>query len=479
MASLGGDLLYHEPTEEKHRDNGTQSSLSVLQRVETKEDAVNCDCNAALGLNEIDENETDSCKKQSSVFGASINLVNSIVGAGIIGIPYAFRQTGLVSGVMLLGVVGYMTDKSLRLILDVAYFHHRLKPQKVTNFEDLMSYPFGNSGSLFVLINMLILAYGAMVSYLLIIKDTVPNVLGFDSDDGYHREVILIATSLIIILPLALRRDMASLAFTSLISVAADIILVFFVAFCSPVSESIASNGGLWNTLQKSVFKETIFIGLGVLSLAMSCQHCAFIVGGSLANISQLRWATVTFRSIGIATSLSGLMGVSGYLGFQDETEGDVLNNFEDDSVKADTARALLAFTMFFTYPMESFVMRHVIARIVYQKEEDMNDETHKLLGGLIIRRHFWTLVIYILTLIPALLVDDIGPVLSITGSVGGSCVAYIGPGLAYLGVNGDAFLVWAQGLLLPNNELVEKNYYRNSPKEQEDITNDYDENRW
>jgi len=41
-------------------------------------------------------------------------------------------------------------------------------------------------------------------------------------------------------------------------------------------------------------------------------------------------------------------------------------------------------------------------------------------------------------TLLPALIVNDIGPVLSLTGAIGGSCISYIGPGLVYLGVNGE-----------------------------------------
>jgi hypothetical protein len=47
--------------------------------------------------------------KKSGIFGTSSNLVNSIVGAGIIGIPYAFKQSGLVAGVVLLSLVAYMT----------------------------------------------------------------------------------------------------------------------------------------------------------------------------------------------------------------------------------------------------------------------------------------------------------------------------------------------------------------------------------
>ena len=56
-------------------------------------------------------------------------------------------------------------------------------------------------------------------------------------------------------------------------------------------------------------------------------------------------------------------------------------------------------------------------------------------------RRQTWTVTVYLSTLLPALIFSDIGPVLSLTGAVGGGCIAYIGPGLVYLGVNGEAFL--------------------------------------
>jgi hypothetical protein len=64
---------------------------------------------------------------KSGLIGVSSNLVNSIVGAGIIGIPYAMRQSGIVVGLMLLILVAYLTDKSLRIIIEVACFHPKLK----------------------------------------------------------------------------------------------------------------------------------------------------------------------------------------------------------------------------------------------------------------------------------------------------------------------------------------------------------------
>jgi hypothetical protein len=64
---------------------------------------------------------------KSGLIGVCSNLVNSIVGAGIIGIPYAMRNCGVVVGLMLLILVAYLTDKSLRIIVEVACFHPKLK----------------------------------------------------------------------------------------------------------------------------------------------------------------------------------------------------------------------------------------------------------------------------------------------------------------------------------------------------------------
>ncbi len=95
--------------------------------------------------------------KQSGIAGASANLVNSIVGAGIIGIPYALRESGVIAGLLLLALVSYLTDKSLRIIVGLASFHPKLKQRDVRTFEDLASYPFGKLGLNFVLVNMFVM----------------------------------------------------------------------------------------------------------------------------------------------------------------------------------------------------------------------------------------------------------------------------------------------------------------------------------
>ena len=127
-------------------------------------------------------------------------------------------------------------------------------------------------------------AYGAMVAYLLIIKDTVPSIVGVDENDRLIKTLIMIATSATIMLPLSMQRDMASLSITSLFSVLADVVLVGFIVTYAPMSESVANAGGLARVIVMDSVKPTIFIGLGILSTAMACQHSAFIVSTNSYN---------------------------------------------------------------------------------------------------------------------------------------------------------------------------------------------------
>ena len=117
--------------------------------------------------------QIDAPLVKTGILGTSSNLVNSIVGAGIIGIPFAINEAGLVVGVLLLILVAMATDKTLRMIVELASFHPIVRHLGVHTFEDLMRIPFGNVGSHFILLSMFVLAYGAMVAYLLIVKDTV------------------------------------------------------------------------------------------------------------------------------------------------------------------------------------------------------------------------------------------------------------------------------------------------------------------
>jgi len=394
-------------------------------------------------------------------------MLNSIVGAGIVGIPYALANSGLVVGILLFVLVAYLTDQSTRMIVDLASFHPKLKHLGVYTYEDLARIPFGRLGHVFVMGGMLVLAYGAMVSYLLIIKDTVPTILNI-SDAGkgsfMERDFVMIVTSLFIVLPLSLLRDLANLKYTSFLSVAADIVMVIFVVIFSPIPSSMDEAGGFGTVLKDNWVNSRVFIGFGVMSFALTVQHSAILVGNSFKDKTPERWSLVTFRAVTTASILCLTMGVFGFLGFLDDTKGNILNNFDSDSVMANVGRGMLAVTMFFTYPMEAYVARHVIVQIFYNGDMDghttgPNSEVVELpkLFGVLGRREQVTIGLYLASLVPAVIVNDLGPVLSITGSLGASIVAYVACGMIYLGINGEDFLQYCKEMLQNHGYKADK----------------------
>jgi len=411
----------------------------------------------------------DLPKTKIGTVGSASNLVNSILGAGIIGIPFAIQQSGFVVGLALLVLVGFFTDKSLRMIVDLAAYHPKLKHRHVLTFEDLMTIPYGQFGRVFVLVSMFTLAYGAMVAYLLVIKDNVPDLLGL-GESFLEREGVMFATSLVVMLPLSFCRDISELACTSLVSVMADVVLVAIVCYFAPVRETVGDAGGIGQVVRDNWINSGLFIGLGVLSTALACQQSSFLISGTLRDHSSTNWARVTGSSLLVATALSLLFGVVGYLGFLDETEGDVLRNFGQDGMMVNVARALMSVAMVLTYPMESFVARHVLSQLFYGGKLDDEDQpvddrfANKSDGVMVVddkenrcsfgmlrvgRREHVTIGLYAVSLLPALIIDDLGPVLSLTGSLGASSIAYIAPGLVYLGLNGDYFL----SLVMPSDD--------------------------
>ncbi len=139
-------------------------------------------------------------EKSTTIAGATSNLVNAVIGAGIVGMPYAIRETGLVAGAFLIVLCAMMTEKSLRILIGTA------KHVGVSTYERLFESTYGLLGFYFVSINMVIMAYGGCLTYLMIIKDTLPVLLGVSPGDvGMERAVLTIST-MAIILPISMQR---------------------------------------------------------------------------------------------------------------------------------------------------------------------------------------------------------------------------------------------------------------------------------
>jgi sodium-coupled neutral amino acid transporter 11 len=351
--------------------------------------------------------QPEEIEHKSAIVGCSANLINAIVGSGIVGLPFAVKEAGFCAGIFLVVLCGLLTEKSLRLLVETAKHAH------VPSYETVAEASFGKVGFVFVAISMFIMAYGAMLSYLMIIKDTFGDILGIPQDDLLTRRCLLVTITLLVIMPLSSLRDMADLAKTSRMNVTFDLIMVILVLYMANLPQA-------WKQFDwadaTTIHFDTIFVGLGVLSFAFVCQHSAFIIAGSLQNPTRTRWSTVTRLAVGFAASLALAMGAGGYVGFQDDTQGNILNSLPKESRLANVARGLLGTTMLFVYPMESFVARHACVVLLFQGRDAHEGDDTSVLNRRD-RRITLTFALYLTAVIPAALVENFGNVLAATGA--------------------------------------------------------------
>jgi sodium-coupled neutral amino acid transporter 11 len=439
----------------------------------------------------VEKEERGQVLHRTTIAGAIANQINAVIGAGIVGIPYALQQTGLLAGILLLLTCALMTEKSLRLLVITA------KHVNVATYERLFESTYGSMGFYFITTNMIIMAYGGCLTYLMIIRDTLPVLLGVDVDDVTMQRLVLLGSTILVLLPISMQRvsfvyccciiilvcavclsfflffiqlflvvcshflqfltiilctqDMAALAKFSKFAVLSQASMVLLIVLFAPWKTTLAKHHGLPHMISTGIVPlvniSTVFIGLGVLGFAFVCQHSAFLNAASLDHPTRDRWGKVTRRALLICLLLESSCGIFGYLAFLDKTEGNVLNNFlnlQHDPMAhmaGQVGRILICATMFVVYPVDSFVLRHICVVFFFRGRKAQEGDAESVLERWD-RRVGTTVAIYIITLVPALLTKNVGNVLAISGTIGASCLAYIGPGLIYMAVYGEEFLV-------------------------------------
>ena len=76
-----------------------------------------CRVTNALLLHQQALDPREAPPKQGTVKSSIFNLVSTIVGGGVLSLPYAFRQTGFALGAVILGLVAIMSAYSAHLLV--------------------------------------------------------------------------------------------------------------------------------------------------------------------------------------------------------------------------------------------------------------------------------------------------------------------------------------------------------------------------
>ncbi|EFW99045.1 aspartic-type endopeptidase [Grosmannia clavigera kw1407] len=361
-------------------------------------------------------------RPKSGLGSAFMNMANSIIGAGIIGQPYALRQAGLASGVVLLVALTAVVDWTIRLIVVNS------KLSGASSFQGTVEHCFGRPGLVAISLAQWVFAFGGMVAFGVIVGDSIPHVLlaiwpalrdapvvGLLAD----RRVVIALCLGTVSYPLTLYRDIAKLAKAStfaLVSMSVIIVTVLVQGALVPAQDRGSFSRPLL-TVNTGIFQ-----AIGVISFAFVCHHNSLLIYGSLKTPTIDRFARVTHVSTGVSMVACLIMALAGFLTFGDRTLGNVLNNFPADNTMVNVARLCFGLNMLTTLPLEAFVCREVMFNYFFPGAP-FNMRLHILVStGLVAAAMGLSLV-----------TCDLGAIFELVGATSACAMAYILPPLCYI----------------------------------------------
>ncbi|KAJ0420751.1 transmembrane amino acid transporter protein-domain-containing protein [Aspergillus carlsbadensis] len=415
------DVLWLDEEDYTHTDRGLSGRHHAGQRVPLLTNIEAPSVTLATSEEFFPEEHLESARPRSGMKMAFMNMANSIIGAGIIGQPYALRQSGMVMGIVLLIALTITVDWTIRLIVVNS------KLSGADSFQATMQHCFGKSGLIAISVAQWAFAFGGMIAFCIIVGDTIPHVLGslFPSLREMSflwlltdRRAIIVLLVLGISYPLSLYRDIAKLAKAStlaLISMAVIVVAVVTQGFRVPQD----SRGDVKSLL---LVNSGFFQAVGVISFAFVCHHNSLLIYGSLKKPTLDRFATVTHYSTAVSLIMCLTMGISGFLFFGSQTQGNVLNNFPSDNILINIARLCFGLNMLTTLPLEAFVCRSVMTTY-YFPDEPFNMNRHLI----------FTSALVLTSVALALLTCDLGAVFELIGATSAASLAYIFPPLCFI----------------------------------------------
>ena len=102
---------------------------------------------------------------------STYNLTSTILGAGILSLPFAFRESGIVYGALMLILTAILSNFSCGLILSAYVWTHK------ASYGDLAGKIFGKRTQILVETVVMLLNVGACAAYVLVIKELMPPAL--------------------------------------------------------------------------------------------------------------------------------------------------------------------------------------------------------------------------------------------------------------------------------------------------------------
>lgn len=321
-------------------------------------------------------------------FGMSIfNLSNAIMGSGILGLAFAMANTGIILFLILLLSIAILSAYSIHLLLKSAGV------VGIRAYEQLGNRAFGPPGKMLAGCIITIHNIGAMSSYLFIVKSELPLVIrAFLQSENTHTgewflngNYLIIIVSVLIILLLALMKELGYLGYTSGFSLSCMLFFLISVIYkkfniqcplenhdVTPIDNYTGINSTDFCEAKLFTTNSETAYTIPILAFAFVCHPEVLPIYTELRDATKKRMQAVANISILAMFVMYLLTALFGYLTFYGAVESELLHTYSregpsDVLILCVRLAVLMAVTL--TVPVVLFPIRRAVLQIIFPEK--------------------------------------------------------------------------------------------------------------
>ncbi|KAL0231950.1 hypothetical protein PCE1_002947 [Barthelona sp. PCE] len=350
-----------------------------------------------------------SAEHTTTVRAQTINLMNNLVGTGVLSVSYAFSLLSFIPTIIAVIALGIMSGYSMILIT------HCCNMCKKFTWKDILvaAFPRYVLGVVDFFISLLCLCF--LTAYMIIIKDYFTPLVEIFVEPGWYSSgnFLLGVIVITILLPLSLLRSLKSLATASSIAIVGVIACAFIIIFRS--LDSGFPGLDTFSLIAPRSFKHAIS-GLSILLLIFSAHLNIPKMYEELHHRSTPKMKKVVKRAISIDGIFYVVIGMFAYFHFGTGCQPNLLLNYDPTHVTVYLAKFFMSVVVCLSFPIICYAARTIFMGI-------FNTKKYKLLIVVVVA------MCYGMTF----LITDLGIILQFAGATVSTFVVFMMPSLSFL----------------------------------------------
>uniref|UniRef100_A0A7N0ZVV7 Amino acid transporter transmembrane domain-containing protein n=1 Tax=Kalanchoe fedtschenkoi TaxID=63787 RepID=A0A7N0ZVV7_KALFE len=355
----------------------------------------------------------------SSQFKTFANVLIAIVGSGVLGLPYTFRRTGWLAGILILFAVATVAYYCMVTLIAIRHeLESRDQFARITSFGDLGFAICGPPGRLVVDLMIILTQAGFCVSYLVFIAQTLTHLFNASANKSLFIWALLPFQMGINSIP--------TLTHLAPLSILADVVGV------GALGVAMAYNAGVFLSHRPAIHPFTgsssLLYAVGVAAYAY--EGVGMVLPLESETTQRAKFTKVLGLSMVFITFTYAAFGVLGYMAFGDDTK-DIITVNLGTSVVSYLVQFGLCVNLFLTFPL----MMNPVYEVVERRLADAG-------YSLWIR---WAAVVGVTVV--AVTVPNFADFLSLVGSSVCIALGFVLPALFHMIVFGRELRWWSVGI--------------------------------